>query len=132
MIKFKLSQLVLAVQSGAFKKLEEQQPPGAYKFKCVRITDALMAEYQRYVKLQTEAIKKYGVPNPETGAITVANAKNTPENVIAFNDAINDLLDGEVELKDFDPVSFTQLGQKAQEALSIGDLRLLGPFLVES
>lgn len=130
MIKLRLSQIVVAVQSKALDKLEDAIPPGAYRFRCARLTEAVLVEHQRWKKQELEAVRRYGILNKATRLISVADPENSPENVAAFEDAMRNLLEAEVELA-CDPVSFEKLGKEAQEVLTVGDLRCLGPLIVE-
>ena len=54
-----------------------------------QVTDAVLAEYQRYAKQQDALVRKYGVHNKETGQISIGDPKNTTisDHYSAYGDA---------------------------------------------
>jgi hypothetical protein len=130
-IKITLGALVHAVQSKTLAKVAEQILPGAYNFRVAKLLDAVDAEMAGYGKQQQALFKKYGLPGKSKDGqdiLTLAGA--TLENVTAFNDAMGELLASEV-LIPYEPIIWTKLGEKAQQMISIQDVRILGPLLVE-
>jgi hypothetical protein len=130
MIKLKLSQIVFAVQSKALDKIEDAIPPGAYRFRCARLTEAVLTVHQRWKKQELDAVRKWGVANKDTGLTNVMDPANSRANVEAFEEAMRSLLDAEVEI-DADPISFDLIGKEAQDLLTVKDVRCLGPLIVE-
>jgi hypothetical protein len=130
-IKLTLGALVHAVQSKTLAKVAEQILPGAYNFRVAKLLDAVDAEMAGYGKQQQALFKKYGLPGKgENGQDILTLAGATPENVAAFGNAMSELMDAEI-LIPYEPIIWTKLGDKAQAALTIQDVRILGPLLVE-
>jgi hypothetical protein len=130
-INIALNQLVHAVQSGTLAKVAEQIPPGAYHFRVAKLLDAVDAEIAGYNKQHQALFKKYGIPGKnDKGQDILTLIGVAPEASVAFNDAMNELLAAETTIP-YEPIIWSKLGEKAQQALSIQDVRALGPLLVE-
>ena len=132
-MKVKLSTIVAAVEGGAIQKLENSSPPWKARVACARFTEAVLGEYHRsYQKLYNKAVFQYGVPVVnEKGQkiIVVGHPSNTEANLKAFGDAIEALLESDVELATA-PLSAAELGE-AVSMFTVGDIRALGPLLGE-
>jgi hypothetical protein len=127
-----LGTLVTAVQSGTLAKVAGLILPGAYNFRVAKLLDAVDAEMAGYGKQQQALFKKYGIPGKgDKGQDILTLVGATPENVVAFNDAMGALLAVEVMIP-YEPIIWEKLGEEAQKVLSIQDVRVLGPLLVET
>jgi hypothetical protein len=130
-IKITLGALVHAVQSKTLAKVAEQILPGAYGFRVAKLLDAVDAEMTAYGKQNQALFKKYGRSDKDAkGQDILTLAGTAPENFMAFNDAMNELLTAETTIP-YEPILWSKLGEKAQQALTVQDVRLLGPLLVE-
>jgi hypothetical protein len=127
-IKIKLGQLVSAVEAKAIEHFEACEPPWCHRFACAKLCAAVLEEYRRYSVLRDELVRKYGIEDKEKHLITVSHPDNTPEKMQTFHDGLNALLGTEIDLAG-EPLSAAQLGEKC--TLTIGDIRALGPLLVE-
>lgn len=127
-IKIKLGQLVAAVEAKVIERIESGKPPWAVRFACARFCAAVLEEYGRYAKIRDELVRQYGLLDQTKGIITVSHPNNSPENVKAFYDGLNEVLASEAEIA-CEPLSTTRLGEESP--LTIGDIRLLGPLVVE-
>jgi hypothetical protein len=131
-IKITLGQLVNAVRSGTLAKVAEQILPGAYNFRVAKLLDAVDAEMAGYGKQHQALFKKYGKPaKDDKGQDILSLAGVEPEIIMAFNDAMSELLAAETTIP-YEPILWEKLGDKAQQALTIQDVRVLGPLLVET
>jgi hypothetical protein len=127
-MKLKLSQIVALVQAKTVERLEGSKPPWKIRLLLAQLVDALLVEYRRFERLQADAVKQYGVADPERkGYIVVQHPANTVENMQAFNDAILALLESDIELA-VRPLDLSEL----ELDLTTGDVRLLRPLLVEN
>lgn len=127
MIKTTLGQLYAADQRKALTKVAEIIPPGGYHFRVAKLLDAVAKEIVGFNKQNQALVKKYGVVH-EDGSIGMAGA--SVENIEAFNNGIHELLELEVQIP-YEPIIWAKLGEEAQKKLSIGDVQLLGPLMVE-
>jgi hypothetical protein len=131
-IKLTLGALVTAVQSGTLAKVAGLILPGAYNFRVAKLLDAVDAEMTGYSKQQQALFKKHGVPGKgDKGQDILTLVGATPENIVAFNDAMGALLAVEVMIP-YEPIIWEKLGEDAHKVLSIQDVRVLGPLLVET
>jgi hypothetical protein len=132
-IKITLGQIDRANTSGTLSKVSDLIPPGAYKFRVAKLLDAVERELQASNKQRQALFKKYGKPGKDdkgkdNGTLTVVGIE--PEALMAFNDALAALLVEETTIP-YEPIIWGRLGPEAQEKLSVGDVRLLGPLLIE-
>lgn len=132
-IKITLAQLDRANTAGVFTRLSDLIPPGAYKFRVAKLLDAVDHELLAMNRQRQALFRKFGKPGKDAdgnnnGTLTVVGIE--PEALMEFNDAISELLAAETTIP-YEPVIWTKLGSEAQEKLSIGDVRLLGPLLNE-
>ena len=130
-IKTTLGQLKNANDARALAKVSDLIPPGSYKFRVAKLIDAVEADLKGLHKQHVDLLKKYGVPGKDASGqamLTVVGA--APENIEAFNDAFGKLLETET-LVPYEPILWSKLGTDAQEKLTVGDVRALGPLLVE-
>jgi hypothetical protein len=150
-IKTTLGQLVTANESNALGNVSGLLPPGSYHFRVAKLIDAVDRELRDYTKQRNVLIKKYGVPvlvekdgqQVPNGDITLKGA--SIDNTLAFNTALGELLALEVTIP-YEPIIWAKLGLdkpaegpcphcgkpvKTTPNLSINDVRLLGPLLVE-
>lgn len=125
--KIKLQAIVTVVESKAFEHLEALSPPWSIRLQCARLLAAVMAEYQQYRQLHEKAVRQYGCLDSATKTVSILHSSNTPENIAAFSEALLTLLNSEIELA-ADPIP---VGALSELALTIGDLRNLGPLLTE-
>ena len=128
-IKIPLTKLVAAVESGALGRLEKARIPWKYRMTCAKLASVVVAEYQRFSKLRLEMVKKHNGKEIKPGTFTVAHEGNPPEAVQAFTDDMQQLLDTPLDLE-VAPLSIEKLGDDCD--LSVEDIRLLGPLLVET
>jgi hypothetical protein len=135
-IKITLGQLSTAASSQALAHTSALIPPGSYQFRAAKLLDAVEKELEGIRKQNNALIKKYGVAQTvekdgkqvPTGNISMVDA--SPENVVAFNDAMTELLNSETTIP-YEPIIWSKLGEEAQRKLTINDVRALGPLLVE-
>jgi uncharacterized protein YbaA (DUF1428 family) len=135
-IKTTLAQVVVAFESGTVNNVCGVIPPGSYHFRVAKLVDAAEHDYKDYLKQKQALFKKYGVPQTvekdgkqvPTGNLTLIGA--TPENIMAFNDAMSALLDTETTIP-YEPIIWSKLGDEAQKKLTVSDVRIMGPLLVE-
>jgi hypothetical protein len=131
-IQLTLGRLINAVQPGTLAKVSEQIPPGAYHFRVAKLLDAVDVEMTGYGKQQQALFKKYGIPGKgDKGQDILTLVGAPPEDIVAFNDAMGALLAVEVMIP-YEPIIWEKLGEEAQKVLSIQDVRVLGPLLVET
>jgi hypothetical protein len=131
-IKLPLGALVTAVQSGTLAKVAGLILPGAYNFRIAKLLDAVDVEMTGYGKQQQALFKKYGIPGKgDKGQDILTLVGAPPEDIVAFNDAMGALLAVEVMIP-YEPIIWEKLGPKAHETLTIQDVRVLGPLLVET
>lgn len=128
-IQTTVGQIASAVDGKALAKIEEGLPPVRYRFACAKFCAAVREEYQRYAQLRDRLVREYGIADKDKHTISVAHPSNPPERVAAFNDKMKELLDSSVELL-LEPLSAAKLGDTV--SLTIGDLELLGPLIVET
>jgi hypothetical protein len=126
-MKTTLRKIVLAISSKAVDLLETAVPEGAYRFEYARLLENAFAAYQTYIGQHNKLVRKYGYK--DENRVVVDHPKNTPENIDAFNEAIEGMLDAEVELH-HSPVSFAKIDPEAQKLLKIGVIRQLGDLIV--
>jgi hypothetical protein len=131
MIKIKLGQLVVANQTKALQHLGEQIPPGNVHFAAARLLNEIDDVLRCYETERRALFKRYGKPEmadgKPTGNLTLIGA--SPDDILAFNDAIDGLLTNDIELKS-KPLRWSVLGA-AQERLTINDIRSLGALIEE-
>ena len=126
-IKITLGHLMLAVQSQATARVAEMTPPGAYKFRVAKLLEAVDKEAADFRKQNNALIQKHGITDDQ-GNPTMVGAPTMQ--VLAFNDAMQNLTEVEVVIP-YEPIFWNKLGPDAQAKLTIGDVRNLGPLLVE-
>jgi len=127
-INIRLGQLVAAVEAKIIEKIETGRPPWGVRFACAKLCAAVLEEYQRYAMIRDELVRRYGVLDKEKSVITISHPDNTAENMQAFHDGLNAVLAGNVDIA-CEPLSSARLGDDSP--LTIGDIRMLGPLLVE-
>jgi hypothetical protein len=128
MIKTTLGQLMAANQEKALAKVAEAIPPGGYHFCVAKLLDAVYKEIAGFNKQNQALVRKYGVVR-EDASISMVGASG--ENIEAFNDGIRELLELEVQIP-YEPIVWAKLGEEAQKKLSVGDVQVLGPLLIET
>jgi len=126
-MKITVARLVEIVEGGVLTHLEAMKLPWGYRMACARFVEALLSEYKRFVQLRTQLIRTYGVADPIKGTIQIAHPDNTTSNIEAFHTGLADLLDTEVEIT----VPLLSAAQLSESDLTITDIRLLGPLLLE-
>lgn len=130
-IKTTLGQLKNANDFRALSKVSDLIPPGSYKFRVAKLIDAVEADLKGLNKQHLELLKKFGVPGKDDkGNAVLTTTGASPENVEAFNNEFAKLLETET-LVPYEPILWSKLGAAAQETLTVGDVRLLGPLLVD-
>jgi hypothetical protein len=132
-IKITLRQLEIANQTKALAAVSDLVPPGGYHFRVAKLLNAVEADLNGLAKQKQALFKKYGKPGvdkdgKDNGTLTLVGA--TPEQIMAFNDDMAALLDTETTIP-YEPIIWSKLGEKAQEKLTINDVRALGALLVE-
>lgn len=123
----KLGQIVTLIDGGILAKIEQSTPRWNYRLHCARFVDAVREEYRRYRKLHGTLVQQYGAQNPEKPEEWRVDMTD-PEKGMAFSDAMMQLLETELDLA-ITPLSSELLGDSAN--LTVGEVRLLSPFLVE-
>lgn len=127
-MKLKLAQISALVQAKVVEKLEKSQPPWKARLALAKLLEEILGEYRRFERLRDEAVRQYGVQDPEhPERITVQHPSNSAENMRNFHEALSALLDSEVELRS-PPFDFEVL----ELTLDTGDLLLLAPLMLQA
>jgi hypothetical protein len=127
-----LGTLDAIVRSGLLAKIAGLILPGAYNFRVAKLFDAVDVEMTAFGKQQQALFRKYGIPGKsDKGQDILTLVGAPPEDIVAFNDAMGALLAVEVMIP-YEPIIWEKLGEDAHKVLSIQDVRVLGPLLVET